>query len=486
MRINQNVAALNAWRNLSATDGSMGKSLERLSSGMRINKAADDAAGLAISEKMRGQVRGLNQAVRNSQDAISLIQTAEGALSETHAILQRMRELAVQAASDTSTKDDRLKIQTEVDELAKEVTRISNTSEFNTKNLLAGGFANQTFQIGANQDQSVKLTVGAMDAYSLGLTSDITTLAGFAAGTSGISSVVDASSGLVVGTGYEVDVTKTIATTSAVSEITKVGTAAVPTAGGAYTGATDKAFRVEVTAGGGAGAVTQVKYSTDGGATYTTAAVAANVLTLEGVTLTFAATNHAVGDTYSYSVTAEYATLQLQEPGNINIGSAAKVYNNQSAVTVGDSATDRTATANFTFASLAAGTATFNIVAGTASSAAVIGANGTVSTNAVAARGISVATQGAANLAISSVQQAMETVSSERSKLGALQNRLEHTISNLSVAAENLTGAESRIRDVDMASEMAKFTRAQILLQAGTAMMAQANQKPQAVLQLLR
>jgi flagellin len=139
VRINQNISALNAWRNLQTTDGTMSKSLERLSSGLRINRAADDAAGLAISEKMRGQIKGLNQARTNAQDAISLIQTAEGGLNETHSILQRMRELAVQAASDTSTDADRQQIQKEVDQLASEITRISNTSEFNTKNLLAGG-----------------------------------------------------------------------------------------------------------------------------------------------------------------------------------------------------------------------------------------------------------------------------------------------------------------------------------------------------------
>ena len=155
MRINHNLSALNAWRALGQTDNAMTKSLERLSSGLRINRAADDAAGLAISEKMRGQIRGLNQAIRNAQDAISLIQTAEGALNETHAILQRMRELAVQAASDTNTDEDRQAIQEEIISWRR-ITRIGNTTEFNTKTLLDGTFEG-TFHIGANENQNISL-----------------------------------------------------------------------------------------------------------------------------------------------------------------------------------------------------------------------------------------------------------------------------------------------------------------------------------------
>ncbi|NLJ34414.1 MAG: flagellin, partial [Firmicutes bacterium] len=166
MRINHNISALNAWQSLGQTDNAMTKSLERLSSGLRINRAADDAAGLAISEKMRGQIRGLNQAVRNAQDAISLIQTAEGALNETHSILQRMRELAVQSATDTNTYEDRLEIQKEMDQLATELTRIADTTEFNTKELLVGTFKG-IFHIGANERQNMTLEIGAMGADAL-------------------------------------------------------------------------------------------------------------------------------------------------------------------------------------------------------------------------------------------------------------------------------------------------------------------------------
>lgn len=273
LRINANLEALNAWRNLSVTSTNLSKAMEKLSSGLRINRAGDDAAGLAISEKLRSQVRGLNQAIRNAQDGISLIQTAEGALQETHSILQRMRELAVQAANDTATADDRTAIQKEIDQLLQEIDRIANNTQFNTIKLLDGSTvatSGLSFQIGANQGQSINVTIKSEKAASM---------------------------------------------------------------------------------------------------------------TINGIDVTSAAS---------------------------------------------------------------------------------------------------------ADAAIASIDEAIKYVSLQRAELGAVQNRLEHTIANLSVAVENLTASESRIRDVDMALEMMNFTKTQILQQAGVAMLAQANMAPQAVLQLLR
>ena len=272
MRINNNIMALNTHRQLGINNGAAAKSIEKLSSGFRINRAGDDAAGLAISEKMRAQIRGLNMASKNAQDGISLIQTAEGALQETHAILQRMRELAVQAANDTNNDNDRTELQKEVSQLLDEVTRIANNTEFNTKVLMSGNFASTglVFHLGANENQSITLTIGNMTTASLGVS------------------------------------------------------------------------------------------------------------------------------------------------------------------------------------------------------------------------GISIATQASANTAITTIQSAIDIVSGERAKLGAYQNRLEHTIKNLDTSAENLQASESRIRDVDMAKEMMNFTKQNILMQAATAMLAQANQAPQGVLQLLR
>lgn len=273
MIINHNISALNTYRQLTINNSAAAKNLEKLSSGFKINRAGDDAAGLAISEKMRGQIRGLNMASKNAQDGISLIQTAEGALNETHAILQRMRELAVQAANDTNTTADRQALQDEVNQLIEEISRIATQTEFNTKVLLSGSFGTGNeliFHIGANENQIIKLTLGDMTATGLGLS------------------------------------------------------------------------------------------------------------------------------------------------------------------------------------------------------------------------GIDITTQTGAEAAITTIQSGIDKVSNERAKLGAVQNRLEHTINNLGTAAENLQAAESRIRDVDMAKEMMEFTKNSILQQAATAMLAQANQQPQGVLQLLR
>ncbi|MCJ0929759.1 flagellin Hag [Virgibacillus halodenitrificans] len=276
MRINHNIAALNTYRQLNTANNAQSGSMEKLSSGLRINKAGDDAAGLAISEKMRGQIRGLDMAAKNAQDGISLIQTAEGALNETHSILQRMRELAVQSSNDTNTDADRGELQKELDELRTEIDRIADNTEFNTKGLLDGtvtGSGALTFHIGANSGQSISLEINSMKA----------------------------------------------------------------------------------TGSGGLGL-----------------------------------------------------------------------------------------------------------------------------------SGVSISGQAGADDAISTIQSAIDSVSAERSKLGAYQNRLDHTINNLNTSSENLTAAESRIRDVDMAKEMMNQTKNSILSQAAQAMLAQANQQPQGVLQLLR
>ncbi|GIL36765.1 flagellin [Phycicoccus sp. DTK01] len=272
LQVNTNVAALNAYRHLNSTQSSMNTSLERLSSGLRINRAADDAAGLAISEKLRAQTNGLSQATSNAQDAISLVQTAEGALNETHSILQRMRQLAVQSGNDTNTADDRTAIQSEVTALNDELDRIANTTQFNGQNLLdgTGGTAGTfTFQIGANSGQTVDVAFAQADTTTLGT------------------------------------------------------------------------------------------------------------------------------DTLDVSTSAGAAT------------------------------------------------------------------------------------------ALTAIDAAIKTVSGNRADLGAVQNRLQHTINSLSVASENAAAAESRIRDTDMAKEMSSFSRSQILSQAGVSMLAQANSAPQSVLKLL-
>jgi flagellin len=378
LRINQNITALNAHRNLVATDSALSKSLERLSSGLRINRAADDAAGLAISEKMRGQIKGLAQAIRNAQDGISLIQTAEGALNEVHSILQRMRQLAVQAANDTNTEDDRIELQKEVEQLKADIDRIANQTQFNTMDLLKGQFA-----VKLNEDTTVStlLADGSFVKLSFsGLVADTWTLA------------------------YD-DTSKTYTLTGDDTGIVLISTpdTALDSAGGIlrFGGPNGESVTIEVNNSYTAGALDGLVFEVTGAS---------------GLKFHIGANKD-----QNFTVTID----------DMRITGGTNPY--------------MTALAN-----------------------------------------VDITTQDGANDAIQVIDKAIKQVSSTRATLGAYQNRLEHTIANLGVAKENLAAAESRIRDVDMAEEMMEFTRSQILLQAGVAMLAQANTIPQAVLQLLR
>lgn len=494
MIINHNMGSINAHRQMGINSTNASKSMEKLSSGLRINRAGDDAAGLSISEKMRGQIRGLDQASSNSQDAISMIQTAEGALNETTSILQRMRELTVQASTDTNTDDDRAKIQSEVDELAKEITRISNTTEFNTQNLLAGGLDN-TFHIGANEGQNIKLSISGMDAQSLGVAGNSVNTKAFAAGTTNITGVTNLSRGIsstdTTDTNYSIVVDATAATATTVTKSSGTGTEAVaPTIENEnkYTGTEDATFTVEVTKvdkDAAANSITQIKYSKDGGKNWTTVDVSANVAKIEGMDFKVATATDkfATGDTYSFSATAAKATLQLKD-GTANIGSAVEVKYGSTSAELGLSKENKSATVNFNFNTLAKGTATFG--ADVTASTQAVTREGNVVSNATVQNGIDVSTQKSASSAITTINDAITKVSEERSKLGAVQNRLEHTIANLGTSSENLTSAESRIRDVDMAKEMSTYSKNNILAQAAQSMLAQANQQPQQVLSLLQ
>lgn len=397
MIINHNMNAMNAHRNMASNNVNAGKSMEKLSSGLRINRAGDDAAGLAISEKMRGQIRGLDQAGRNAQDGISLLQTGEGALNETHSILQRMRELAVQSSNDTLKDEDRDNIQDEVNQLAKEITRISDTTEFNGQKLMKNGdtFSGK-FLIGANEGQTLDVSISAMGASDLNVNGGTPTAA-----------TADEVA-FVEGTGDEF--------TTALTDVSN------------YHQADDLEIKIDVTtAATGTADITITK----NGQTYT----ATGVTTAEG--------NGDAGSTFTLSSTISGLEDVFEAGESISIEIAADTAD-------GDEA------------------------------------NIKVSGEVAGTDGIDVSSQTAAEGAITTIDTAIATVSTERSKLGSLQNRLEHTISNLGTASENLTSAESRIRDVDMAKEMMTFSKNNILSQAAQAMMAQANQQPQGVLQLLR
>ncbi|EYE88780.1 flagellin [Fervidicella metallireducens AeB] len=416
MIINHNLNAMNAHRQLGVNTISAGKSMEKLSSGLRINRAGDDAAGLAISEKMRGQIRGLEQASRNAQDGISMIQTAEGALNETHSILQRMRELAVQSSSDTNVSTDRNAIQDEMNQLTKEIDRIATTTEFNTQKLLNGSFSNKDFQIGANENQKLTLSINKMDTASLGLTSTITINSGSVTGNK-----------LADGT-YRVS-----------------GTSVYDASNNSVGTISGKVVKADGTA--------VMSLTTDN---------------FENGSLITISEN---GTKFSVKGTID-GTADDMAPGN---------YETKGSNVLKDGNIVGTVSGNVLLIDKADG-----------SKLAVSGGNLGISATAVTSgmsftiNGVDASTRDTAMGSITAINTAIETVSKERAKLGAYQNRLEHTIANLGTSSENLTAAESRVRDVDMAKEMMQFSKNNILAQAAQAMLAQANQQPQGVLQLLR
>ncbi|BAF60283.1 flagellin [Pelotomaculum thermopropionicum SI] len=483
MRINHNIAALNTYRQLSNNNAISSKSLEKLSSGLRINRAGDDAAGLAISEKMRGQIRGLDQAQRNAQDAISMIQTAEGALNETHSILQRMRELAVQAANDTNTAVDRAEIQKEVDQLAIEITRIANNTEFNTQTLLNGGIKSTglgeaTFHIGANASQTLVININAMDAKSLGVSRDLVTASATTQGDIDTASFGDTLGAKVVD---GATITFQYSAGSAATAASLTGAAAAPTTD--LTGiSVDATLTVNIDGTNYTLNQTTLQSATGAGKTITdlqnalqTAIGAAGTVSNDGTKLTIQSAT--TGSTSSVKITiAGTTTAGIDTAFGFTSGASATgtdaVGKN---ITVSDGTTsqvvtitDETAT-SFTVSSgnyqgititMDTGKALSDLdsvndkivvsVTTDAASAATFSGNEKIA-DAVTKAGINVSTQSAANAAITVIQNAIETVSAERSKLGAYQNRLEHTINNLGTSAENLSAAESRIRDVDYA-----------------------------------
>lgn len=378
LSINQNIAALNAYHNLSNTQNDLASSLEKLSSGFRINRAADDAAGLAISEGLRSQIGGLKVAVRNAQDGTSVVQTAEGALNESTSILQRMRDLSVQASNTGALSSDaKGNIQSEMKQLKSELSRIADTTQFNGTKLLDGSYTGK-FQVGANVGETITVGVAtAMGAKGLGVDN--------------------------------VDVTQTVAS-NASTATTVNGVAGSPgtTASVAVTSAAGSPLMGKVTWGNASFDVSSLDYSGD--PTKLNASLTKQVQSLTGDT------------NLSVSYTAD-------------TGSGATLTINQT-----------------TAADLTTG-----FTQSTGADSAILG-----------------------------IDKAIRTVSTTRADLGAVQNRFDHTVKNLNVAVENLSASESRIRDTDMASEMVSFTRAQILSQAGTSMLAQANQLPQSVLKLLQ
>ena len=464
MKINSNIQALNAYRNLNANQFGTSKNLEKLSSGLRINRAADDAAGLAISEKMRSQIRGLKMAERNSMDGISLMQTAEGAMQEVHSMLQRMRELSVQAANDTNTEYDRTQIQKEIDQLKLEVDSVSEKTEFNTRKLLNGSSAVLTVMDGANNAtnhvSNPKVVNPALDSgeYQINL-SNLTLTNKITQPSAGLGAVDDITFAVAADKNplgeYTVEIRnyeENAGTKSA--NITVYGPDGLERGTGAF----------EVGNAGGTAVVGGLEVKTE------------NIDKPGTVKVTLEAKVTAELNKENDETPPAYETIYFKKEYTTNNGKLIHggiEFSYLSDLSIGDT--------NFTLTNNALA---FQIGANTQQNVMI-----DIPQMDVVELGIeeiNVTTNEGANKAISQLDQAINKLSEARAKLGATQNRMEHTINNLQVTHENLTASESRIRDADMALEMTEFTRNNIINQAATAMLAQANQLPQGVLQLLQ
>lgn len=484
--VNSNVASLNAQRNLNQATGSLGRSFQRLSSGLRINSAKDDAAGLAISNRFTSQIRGLNQAVRNTNDGISLSQTAEGALQESTNIVQRIRELSVQSANDTNTESDRESLQAEVDQLISELDRIAETTTFNSNKILDGSFRGAKFHVGANSRETITVNVDDARAASLGRQ----------VRESGTE--VDTATGITAAATLRVNGTTIRATVAADDTVSTVNNAnsAIAKAEAIndateFTGVRAIVGATEFNAGSiAATTLDSDTYITINGTAITGVVVqdddaddslvnAINAVSAEtGVVASLNQANELV-------LTAEDGrNVEVANVGGVNLG-GANIGADGDVVVAGGTLTlqseGQIELTGANGAALAAGDAqltTLGDVGGAGATLFGVNSNAAVST-------IDITTRDGANRAIEIADVAIGQISSVRGDLGAVQNRLESTVSNLTTSAENLSAARSRILDADFAEETAKFSRNQILQQAGISVLAQANQQPQVALSLL-
>jgi|JI81BgreenRNA_FD_contig_111_518343_length_1497_multi_14_in_0_out_0_1 flagellin len=467
--INTNTISLNAQRNLQSNSGTLATTIQRLSSGLRINSARDDAAGLAISERFSTQIRGLNVASRNANDGISLAQTAEGALAEISNNLQRIRELAVQSANATNSASDRAALQAEVAQLTSEVDRVATQTQFNGLNLLDGSFSAQAFQVGANAGQTITVSsISSARSSALGQFNGVQ-LTNQSIGTA--SDTANAQSITIGGT------TTTLGT---IANDGKAIAAALNSAGIAGVTASANATSVTTAQGG------TVATTTAGTASFTlngqTINLSATLSASQNRANAFAAINAQSAVTgVTATDTGSGLTLNAADGRNITVGAIA--LGTAVATTLADfglAAATTGSTVNISYRAQAGVTGNVSFTGAFAPAATAIAATGT------ALSAVNISTVGGANTALTAVDAALERVSSSRADLGAIQNRFSSVIQNLNTTSENLAASRSRIRDADYARETAELTRTQILQQAGTAMLAQANQIPQNVLSLLR
>ena len=483
--INTNINSLTAQRNLGMSATALSTAIQRLSSGLRINSAKDDAAGLAISERFTSQVRGLNQAVRNANDGISLAQTAEGALKASGDILQRVRELAVQSANATNSASDRQALQAEVGQLISELDRISQTTEFNGSKLLNGAFGTQQFQVGANANQTIVAATanlrtnvyGNNQATSAGATAVLA-----AAGANG------ATSGLVTVNGSLGSASVTTVLNATSKATADQINAQVSSTGVQATARTDISLTF-----GTAGAYT-ISLISDNSAAQTVAFTLSAVGTADGLSAAVAAINDQAsktGVTASLNSTSTQVILTNASGNDISVADSTTANAGTVSVQKLDSAGANTGAAVVLTADVTAQTATSSgyITLDSEKSFAVTSASTAITAGSSTLKKVSeldITTFTKATEALKTVDSAIAFISGARASLGALQSRFETAINNLQVSSENLAASRSRILDADFAQETANLSRAQILQQAGTAMVAQANQLPQGVLALLR
>ena len=485
MRIQHNIAALNSYRNLTGNNNAVSKNLEKLSSGYRINRAGDDAAGLAISEKMRAQITGLNTAQKNAQDGVSLVQTAEGAMTEVHSMLNRMVELADQSANGTYADEvDRENLQKEISSLKEEINRIADSTNFNGINLLDGSLSTSKLDIsatfaGANNTIQQNAATGAV--------STITAVAGTAGDQTLSIEYADADGKL-----HKVDVKYTgnadanksaeniksaIANNSELSSIFDIsGKDANITLTSKVTG--EKGAKVTTVSSTDTGKVTNGAVTAGKNATAQTTNLTADIAAGDKITLN--------GKTYEFVSDANAKVSDGATAVIVGKNNGNTIENlNKALDGTGVSVTDNNK--NLIFSSTTNGKGLTLQIGDTADSFNQMTVSvGDMHAKALGISDVDISTQAGAKAAVDKIKSAINSVSSTRGDLGAIQNRLEHTINNLSVSAENMTAAESRIRDVDMANEMMAYTKNNILVQSSQAMLAQANQLPQGVLQLLQ
>jgi len=484
--INTNINSLTAQRNLGMSASSLSTSIQRLSSGLRINSAKDDAAGLAISERFTSQVRGMNQAVRNANDGISLAQTAEGALKASGDILQRVRELAVQSANATNSASDRQALQAEVGQLVSELDRISQTTAFNGTKLLDGSFGTQQFQVGANANQTITAATANLRTSVYG--NNQNTNAGAAAATTG-AGTNGVTGGAVTINGSIGSATVTLATNG-----TAQASAALVNAQTVNTGVTATA-RTDVSLAFGAIGAYTLNIQSDNSAAQAISFSLSATSTAEGLSAAVAAINDQsskTGVVASLNSTGSAVILTNQTGNDITVSDTTTA--NAGAVTVQklDSAAANAGAAVTLAADTTAnnGTASGYVTLDSSKSfATAVVAGNTLTAGSSALKKVSdldITSFAKASDALKTVDSAIAFISGSRASLGALQSRFETAIGNLQTTSENLSASRSRILDADFAQETANLSRAQILQQAGTAMVAQANQLPQGVLALLR